>query len=682
MNTHEAHQRIEQLKKEILQRNYEYFVLDESKVSEAVRDALKRELVALEAEFPEFVTADSPTQRVGSALSGRFAKVQHKSRKWSLADVFSEKELKEWEERVEKAVGKVKFVTELKLDGLNITLWYEKGHLIKALTRGDGNEGEDVTHSIRTIKNLPLRLFEDIDLEVSGEVILPKKSFEKMEGFANPRNAAAGTVRQLDPQVAAERDLEIYCYSLGQSNADIPDTQAGVLEFFKKLGLPVGKHYAVHDSAEASLHFLEHWQKEREKLPYEIDGIVFKVNDRQQQDILGWTAKTPRFAVAYKFPATQTTTVVEGITIQIGRTGAATPVAELRPVTVAGSTVSRATLHNEDEIERKDVRVGDTVIIQKAGDVIPEVVEVLPNLRPPESQAFVFPTQCPMCESSLERPEGEAVQRCPNEECPGRQRESFLHFVSRHALDIESLGEKVVDQLIEFGFLKDVADFFSLTQEQLLELPLFKEKKAQNVLEAIAARKKVDTERFLFGLGIRHVGAEVARLLAEFLKQRAPDALTPAEVLDALKEVSVEDLQTVDGFGLRIAESIVEWTAQAHNQHVLEKLTQKGLTLRWPTDKQRVEGIAGKTFVITGTLSRPREAIKKDLEGAGGHVAGSVSAQTDYLIAGEDAGSKLQKASELGIMVLTEEALNALLGRRDEPKGTTKNDEAPLTLFG
>ncbi len=681
MNAQEAHQRIEQLKKEILQRNYEYFVLDESKVSEAVRDALKRELVALETEFPEFVTPDSPTQRVGSALSGRFAKLQHKSRKWSLADVFSEEELKEWEERVEKSVGKVEFVTELKLDGLNITLWYEKGQLIKALTRGDGNEGEDVTHAIRTIKNLPLRLFKDIDLEVSGEVILSKKSFEKMEGFANARNAAAGTVRQLDPQVAAERDLEMYCYELGQTDGKVPHTQAGILSFFKEVGLPVEKHHAVHESAEASLHFLEKWQKDREKLPYEIDGIVFKVNDKRKQEILGWTAKTPRFAVAYKFPATQTTTVVEGITIQIGRTGAATPVAELRPVTVAGSTVSRATLHNEDEIERKDVRLGDTVIIQKAGDVIPEVVEVLVNLRPSHTQPFVFPLQCPMCESSLQRPEGEAVRRCPNSECPGRRRESFLHFVSRHALDIESLGEKVVNQLIEFGFVKDVADFFTLTRTQLLELPLFKEKKAQNILDAIEARKTVEAERFLFGLGIRHVGEQAARLLAEFLKTRASKTLTPLTLLHALQALTVEDLETVEGFGERIAESIVEWVATPHNQHVLEKLEKNGLLLSWPEEKQTVDGIAGKTFVITGTLSRPREEIKKDIETAGGHVAGSVSAKTDYLIAGEEAGSKLEKALELGVTVLTESTLNRLLGRRNETKGPTKNDETVPTLF-
>lgn len=665
MNKDDAQQRIQQLKKEILQRNYEYFVLDESHVSEAVRDALKKELVALETEFPEFITPDSPTQRVGSALSGRFAKLKHKSRKWSLADVFSLEELKDWEDRVEKAVGKAQFITELKLDGLNITLWYEKGLLVKALTRGDGNEGEDVTHSIRTIKNVPLKLFEPIDMEVSGEVLLSKKSFEKMkdEGFANARNAAAGTVRQLDPSVAAARDLEMYCYSLGDTDAQAPDTQAGILEWFQRLGLPVSRYFAVHDSAEASLAYLEKWHKDREKLPFEIDGIVFKVNEKEKQEAMGFTAKTPRFAVAYKFPAEQTTTVVEGITIQIGRTGAATPVAELRPVSVAGSTVSRATLHNEDEIARKDIRIGDTVIIQKAGDVIPEVVEVLPNLRPANAQVFVFPLLCPMCETALEKPEGEAVRRCPNPQCPGREREAFIHFVSRHALDIDTLGEKVIDSLIEFGFIKDLADIFTLTREQLLELPFFKDKKAQNILDAIAERKHSSVERFTFALGIRFVGEQVAKLLAEFLHARSStEHPTPKTLLDLLLAAPQDELEKIEGFGERIASSVEAWIQDHHHQMLLQKMTDLGLELTWPEAKKIIEGIAGKTFVITGTLSRPREDFKAQIEKSGGHVAGSVSAKTDYLLAGADAGSKLDKAKELGTKILDEIAFNALLG--------------------
>lgn len=658
MTKAEAQKRVEQLRKEILQRNYEYFVLDQSHVSEAVRDSLKKELVALEAEFPDLVSPDSPTQRVGSALSGKFPKVMHKSRKWSLADVFSLEELQDWEERVLKAVGDCEFVTELKLDGLNITLWYEEGKLAKALTRGNGGEGEDVTHTIRTIKNVPLCLFEPVDLEVSGEVIIPKKSFEKMheEGFANARNAAAGTVRQLDPAVAAGRDLEMYCYELGENSMDPIETQAGILERLKKLGLPVNGNYAVHKSAEDSVAYLERWQARRDSLPYEIDGVVFKVNEKRKQELMGWTAKAPRFAVAYKFPAIQTTTVVEGITIQIGRTGAATPVAELRPVLVAGSTVSRATLHNEDEIERKDIRIGDTVIIQKAGDVIPEVVEVLLNLRPVHSEPYTFPAECPMCQTALVKPEDEAVRRCPNAQCPGRQRENFIHFVSRGALDIDAIGEKLVDQLVEFGFITDVADYFTLTKEQLLELPLFKDKKAQNVLDSIDARRTVSVQKMLYGLGIRFVGEQVAGLLAEFLADRSQEENpTPLTVLELLKKASQEDLEDIEGFGERIASSVYEWIQQPMHQRLLEKLNQVGLQLTWPPKKAVVEGIAGKTFVITGTLSRPREEFKTMIENAGGHTSGSVSKKTDFVLAGEEAGSKLDKANELGVKVIEEE---------------------------
>ncbi|MFA6023671.1 MAG: NAD-dependent DNA ligase LigA [Candidatus Gracilibacteria bacterium] len=657
MNKGEAKIRMEQLRKEILQRNYEYFVLDESQVSEAVRDSLKKELIQLETEFPDLVTEDSPTRRVGSMLSGKFPKVQHKSRKWSLADVFSLEELQDWEQRVEKAVGHCEFVTELKLDGLNITLWYEKGKLVKALTRGNGGEGEEVTHTIRTIKTVPLTLFEEVDLEVSGEVILPKASFAKMEGFANARNAAAGTVRQLDPAVAAARDLHMFCYELGANNLGEIPTQFEVLERLKKLGLPVNANCAVHQSAEASIAYLEKWQADRESLPYEIDGVVFKVNEKRKQELLGFTAKSPRFAVAYKFPAMQTTTVLEGITIQIGRTGAATPVAELRPVSVAGSTVSRATLHNEEEIERKDIRIGDTVVIQKAGDVIPEVVEVLSNLRPPDAEVFVFPKLCPSCESILVKPEGEAVRRCPNAECPARKREIFHHFVSRGALDIESLGEKVVDQLIEFGFVKDFADFFLLTKEHLLELPLFKEKKAQNILEAITARRTVPLQKFLYGLGIRFVGEQVAKLLAEYLHASSnASAPSPALILEQLKTSPQEDLEKIEGFGERIAGSIAEWIAIPVHQHLLTKLQSTGLELIWPAQKEVVEGVNGKSFVITGTLSRPREEFKTMIERSGGSVTGSVSKKTDFVLAGEEAGSKLEKAQELGVRVLSEQA--------------------------
>lgn len=662
MNKEEARERIQQLRKEILKRNYEYFVLDESHVSESVRDALKRELIELEAAYPEFITPDSPTQRVGSVLSGKFKKVPHKSKKWSLSDVFSMEELHAWEQRIMKSLDTpVEFVTELKLDGLNITLWYEEGKLNRAITRGNGVEGEDVTHTVRTIKNIPLELFEPVSIEVSGEVILPKAAFEKMEGFANPRNAAAGTVRQLDPAVAASRDLEMYCYTLNEEGRTAK-THTESLERLKSLGLPVNPHYGRHPNAEASLDYLKRWQEKRDALPYEIDGVVFKVNDRDQQEELGYTAKAPRWAVAYKFPAAQTTTVLEGITIQIGRTGAATPVAELRPVLVAGSTVSRATLHNEEEIERKDVRIGDTVVIQKAGDVIPEVVEVLTELRPKNALPYVFPSDCPMCEHLLIKPEGEAVRRCVNPACPGRRRESFIHFVSKNALDIDSLGEKVVDQLIEFGFVHDVADFFTLTKEALLQLPLFKEKRAQNILDSIERCRTVSIERFIFGLGIRHIGEQIAKELAGFLAARSEEAHpTPMHLLEGILSTSQEELLSIEGFGDRIVESIQEWTQELHHQHLLQKLTDVGLTLTWPEKKVAREGIAGKSFVITGTLSVPRSDIKKAIESAGGKVSGSVSAKTDFLIIGEEAGSKAEKAQELGVKMLNEAEFNALM---------------------
>ncbi|MBT5823740.1 NAD-dependent DNA ligase LigA [Candidatus Peregrinibacteria bacterium] len=668
MNKQETLKRIESLRKEILQRNYEYFVLDESHVTEAVRDSLKRELIALESQFPEFITPDSPTQRVGSALSGRFTKIKHKNKRWSLSDVFDADELKAWEQRAIKVLGgeskeKVEFLTELKLDGLNITLWYEKGALTRAITRGNGQEGEDVTHTIRTIKNLPLKLFKDVDLEVSGEVIFPKKSFEKLEGFANARNAAAGTVRQLDPQVAAERDLQMLCYSLGENNLENkPNSQAEALEALKALGLPVNSNYEVHQSVEASIKYLEKWQKDRDELPYEIDGVVFKVNSREQQELLGFTAKSPRFATAYKFPAEQTTTVLQDITIQIGRTGAATPVAELKPVTVAGSTVSRATLHNEDEINRKDVRIGDTVVIQKAGDVIPEVVEVIQNLRPENAKKYIFPTDCEMCGSEYIRPEGEAVRRCPNRNCPGRKREAFSHFVARAAMDIDSLGERLVDQLIEFGFVHDFADFFILTKEQMLELPLFKDKRADKVLAAISARRRVPAARFLFALGIRFIGEQSAKILTEFLAENSDqENPSPATIKELLLSKKAEDFDQIEGFGARMIESLIEWITDQHHQDLLDKLTDVGLTLVWPELKQRIANIDAKTFIITGSLSKPRPEFKKIIENAGGKVSGSVSKKTDYALVGDDPGSKADKAKELGVKILSEQAFNELI---------------------
>ncbi len=654
MNRSEAQARIEKLREEILRLNYEYFVLDQSPVAESVRDSLKKELIALETEFPEFITPDSPTQRVGAVISGRFKKVPHKSAKWSLADVFDTTELEAWMKRVEDAVGPSEILSELKLDGLNITLWYEQGVLVKGLTRGDGVVGEDVTHTVRTIENLPLRLREPVDLEVSGEVILPEKAFEKMEGFSNPRNAAAGSIRQQDPSVSAGRGLEIYLYSLGENNLGTLATQASVLDTFEALGLPVNRQRKLHKNTASILKELKHWETHRKELPYGTDGIVLKVNDLAKQERLGYTAKSPRWAVAYKFPAEQISTELLDITIQIGRTGAATPVAELKPVLVAGSVVSRATLHNEDEIQKLDIRVGDTVIIQKAGDVIPEVVAVLENLRPAHSQPFVFPTTCPSCGEPLVRVEGESAHRCQNLHCPSRNREAFSHFVSRKAMDMETFGDKLIAAVIEYGFVHDFADIFTLTKEQLLELPLFKEKKADNVLAGISARQRVDLYRFIFGLGIRFVGETSAKDLADFVREKnLPAEITPSQFLEILKAQTHEDLLAMEGFGDKMVEALEEWMAHPKTQQLLDKFTKLGLTLVLPEAKKQTP-FTGKTFVITGTLSKPREEFQEIIERGGGHVSGSVSAKTDFVLAGEKAGSKLDKAKELGVPVIGE----------------------------
>jgi len=472
----DAQRRIEKLRTKINDLNYKYFVLDESEVGESIRDALKKELIDLETQFPQFITPQSPTQRVGNVLSGKFAKIAHKSRKWSLQDAFSEEDIILWYERLTKFTTNTNFdfVTELKIDGLNVTLWYEKGKLEKAITRGNGREGEDITHTIRTIKSVPLELREPITIEVSGEVYMPKASFEKLEGFANPRNAAAGTVRQLDPKVAENRDLDLFFYEIGECDKR-PQTQKEVMETLNSLGLRTDSHYKHHVDIKSVLEFCKQWTDKRSSLPYDIDGIVIKVNSMESQKNLGYTAKAPRFAIAYKFPAEQAVTKVLDIIIQVGRTGALTPVAVLEPTLVAGSTVSRATLHNEDEIIRKDVRIGDTVIIQKAGDIIPEVVTVMTDLRTGAEKPFKFPKECPVCGSEVIKPEGEAISRCSNTSCGAIMRESLAHFVSKHAFDIDGLGEKVVDQLIDAGLIHDAADIFGLHRADLLGLELFQE---------------------------------------------------------------------------------------------------------------------------------------------------------------------------------------------------------------
>ncbi|PIQ77637.1 DNA ligase (NAD(+)) LigA [Candidatus Peregrinibacteria bacterium CG11_big_fil_rev_8_21_14_0_20_46_8] len=676
-----AKARIEKLRNEINDLNYRYFVKDESPVSEAVRDSLKKELKALEAQFPEFITPDSPTQRVGSVLSGRFKTVRHLTPKKSLEDVFSEEELLAWGKKIEKLVpgsaaggGGIKpleFVCELKIDGLNITLVYEAGELVRAVTRGNGIEGEEVTHTVKTIEAVPLRLREPVDLEVGGEVFLSLKEFERINKeqekmgktiFANPRNSAAGTVRQLDPAIAASRNLSFFTYELGKHTfSDETKTQEGVLQKLKSLGLPVNREHIVAHSLSEVMKFVEKWEHRRDGLEYEIDGVVVKVNDRELQRRMGYTAKTPRWAVAYKFPATQTTTRVRDITVQVGRTGALTPVAELEPVVVAGSTVSRATLHNADELERKDVRIGDTVIIEKAGDVIPAVVEVLTKLRTGKEKKFVFPNTCPVCGSEVIKPEGEAVTRCTNRNCYARERESIIHFVSKPAFDIDGLGEKVVLQLIDAKLIADPADIFTLKEGDLLELPLFKEKRAQKVVEAIAAAKKVSLSRFLFSLGIRHIGEGVSQDLARYVASHMK-TISPSSVYNFFEQYSAQDIEQIQGFGSVAAASLFEWFHEERNKKLLEKLERVGVEIEHESRAASSSKINGKRIVVTGTLEHfGRQEIKDAIKRAGGVAQSDVSAKTDYLIVGENPGSKLKRAQELGIEVLSEAAFRELL---------------------
>lgn len=673
MEKKEAKKKIEILKSELRRLNYQYFVLDKNEVEESVRDGLKRELIELETKFPELITPDSPTQRVGSVLSKRFAKVAHLTKKESLNDAFSVTELQDWEERIQKLVPeeKMDFVAELKIDGLNITLWYEAGVLVKALTRGNGEEGEDVTHTVKTIESIPLILNEKVNLEVSGEVYLSKQIFEEInleqkllgkDLFANPRNAAAGSVRQLDPLVAASRKLDAFFYAIGQNNVDWhAETQQNYLEKLRDLGLKINPYFKLLRSQEEVEEYCNYWEKKRNELPYEIDGIVFKVNSLAQQRRMGATAKAPRYAIAYKFPAEKTVTVVESITVQVGRTGALTPVAELKPVQVAGTTVSRATLHNEDELEKKDVRIGDHVVIHKAGDIIPEVVEVLVNLRTGNEKKFVFPEKCPACGGKIEKPEGEAITRCINDDCSAKKIENLIHFVSRKAFDIEGLADKVVILLLENSLINDAADIFDLTPEKLFSLPLFKEKRVENLINAINKARDIDLHRFIYALGIRHLGEQVSRDLASFFAEKLDfKKIELKDFLPVFENIKREELLTINGFGEKVVDSFLLWLEA--NSVFLEKLALKKIILNIPlASKQNDGAFSGKTVVITGSFSVSRDKIKEELLQRGAHVASAVSKNTDFLFCGEDAGSKLEKAQSLGVKVLEKEEIENFL---------------------
>ena len=714
MERTEAQRRIAKLKEEIWRLNRAYFVENRNDVSEDVRDALKQELIALEATHPDLVTQDSPTQRVGAPLDGRLPKVRHLSAKESLTDAFSKAEIDDWLVQMERALGgehrDFELVCELKIDGLNISLVYEREKgtrrfgLLRAVTRGNGTEGEDVTHTVRTIETLPLSFevpaaYGDAlphFMEISGEVYMPKAALAKVnadleEGdkFANPRNAAAGSVRQLDPAMAASRDLRMFCYTLDEAAAETLGigSQEGVLTFFEKTHVPVHSDHLVTTNMKDIDKRYDDVHKNRDALPYDIDGLVLKVNDRRLQRELGSTAKAPRWARAYKFPAEQKTAQVLEILLQVGRTGAITPVAVLTPTQLAGTTVTRATLHNQDEIERLDVRLGDTVVVQKAGDIIPEVMEVLTNLRPEGSKPFRFPKECPACDTPLVREEGEVAFRCPNTACVAVTKEGIEHFVSRYAFNIEGLGKETIDMLLDQGVIGDSADLFTLTAEDLLALPLFKEKKTENVLAAIAKAKQVPLPRFLFALGIRHVGQETADVLARRLPWKTRTlqvqeaatsvmpslfgddartvelrAVAPTDVGALLGDMPEEDIAALDGIGPVVAASVRAWANAKHNRHLLEKLEHAGVACTQPEGSLAQQIFAGKTFVLTGTLpTLSRDEAKSLIKDRGGKVSSSVSKKTDYVLAGDEAGSKLDDAKTLGVTVIDEAEFQKLL---------------------
>lgn len=643
---------------------------DESLISPDALDSLKRELAELEAHFPELSTPDSPTKRVAGSVLAELTKVRHTVPQWSLNDAFEESDVRAFDERVRKGLqkagntGKVGYVCEVKIDGLHVVLTYEKGKLVRAATRGDGTIGEDVTHTVRTIEAIPETLVAPVDIVVEGEVYMSRSGFLKLNAerkktgeqlFANPRNAAAGALRQLDPSVAARRPLGAFVYDINVLvGAPMPSTQSEELAYLKSIGLPVEGHATHVDALEEIFELWRTWQgAKRERQDYLIDGLVIKLEDRTQQETLGYTGKAPRFAIAFKFAAEQVTTVLEDIGLQVGRTGKLTPVAHLRPVSVAGTTVARATLHNEDFIREKDIRIGDTVILQKAGDIIPEVVEVVKELRPRGTKAWVFPAYSPLCggDGKTERVPGEAAHRCAVRGSFAEQALRVAHFAGKKALDIDGLGKKTVELLMTHGLVESAADLFDLTVDQLMTLPGFKEKSAQNLVQSIAAAKKVPFDRLLVGLSIDHIGEETALLLARKFRH-----------LMRLSQQGREDLMEVDGIGEIVANSVARWFHDPVNQRMIEQLS-KHLSVETVEDPAKGGAFEGMTVVITGTLpTLSRDQAGAWVKKAGGTVSGMVSSKTTFLLAGEKAGSKLTKAQELGVEVIDEREFKKRLG--------------------
>ncbi|WP_287129361.1 NAD-dependent DNA ligase LigA [Candidatus Cyanaurora vandensis] len=653
-------ERIQHLRELLNRASYRYYVLDDPEISDSLYDQYYRELEWLEAQYPELVAPDSITQRVGAELAAQFNAVPHRLPLYSLDNAFNLEELAQWEKRLVKLAGAVAYVCELKIDGLALALTYRAGLLVQGLTRGDGQTGEDITANIRTIRAIPLRLLTPDPpewLEVRGEAFIPLSEFERMNQeraatgdklFANPRNACAGTLRQLDPRVVSRRRLDFFAYAVPVSPAA---TQWETLERLEQYGFRVNPHRAFCPDQTAVQAFVQHWSTARHQLPYGTDGVVVKVNDFYLQAELGFSRKAPRWAIAYKYPPEEALTQVQTISVNIGRTGALTPVAELVPVLLAGTTVARATLHNRNRIYELDVRPGDSILVRKAGEIIPEVIKVIPELRPAESQPFTFPTHCPECKT--EAVVEELLVRCPNLHCLGIVRASIEHWCSRNALDIQGIGEKLVAQLVGSGRVTSMADLYTLTAEELSALERMGTKSAQNVIISLTQSKTKPWSRVLFGLGIRHVGQSIAVLLTKTFP-----------TVKELARAGVTDISGIYGIGLEIAESVHAWFQQPANQELIAALEGAGIQLGNTEPSTRAgTQLAGKTLVITGTLpKRSREECSQLIEDHGGKITSSVSKKTSFVIAGEKAGSKLTKAEELGVPVLSEAQLEELLG--------------------
>lgn len=654
----EMRERYEKLKSAINEYRTAFHVYNQEIISPEALDSLKKELVDIEAAHPELVSADSPSQRVAGAPLAGFKKVKHVIPQWSLNDAFSEEDIVDFDARVKRFLkdthpdAKPTYLCELKIDGLKVVLTYEKGMLKTAATRGDGDVGEDVTHNVRTIESVPLSLPRAIDVIVEGEIWLPAKELSRINTerekageaqFANPRNAAAGSIRQLDPRIAASRNLDVFIYELARTSESFPESQSGELEYLKGLGFKVNPNFKHAKTVDDIMSFWESWKEKGRKQEYWVDGIVVKVQEGEYERALGYTGKGPRFAIAFKFPAEQVTTVVEDIVLQVGRTGVLTPVAHLRPVSVAGTTVSRATLHNEDEIKRLDVRMGDTVIIQKAGDIIPDIVSVVPHLRPKGAQEYKWPKKVAACggDGSIERVPGTSAWRCVNRDSTELVKRRLRHFTSRPALDIEGLGKETAALLVDAGLANTFDEIFTLTEGDLLELEGFAEVSARKLVDAIKSRKHVELSRLLFGLSIDHVGEETARLLSHHFK-----------TLNKIRSASVDELSMVKGVGGVLAQSVHDWLRDPVKERILDRLLTHLTVI--PDEVPASGKLAGKTFVLTGTLSMPREEAEEKIRALGGTVSGSVSKKTSFVVAGASAGSKLAKAEELGVEVLNE----------------------------